>query len=274
MFTLNCKGRLLTIGEPIVMGIINATPDSFFSGSRRESVIEALDTAGKMLTAGATILDIGGQSTRPGAEPLGAEEETKRVLPVIEAIKEKFPDACVSIDTYFAGVAEAAVAAGASIVNDISGGAYDPGMLDTVAGLHTPYVCMHLKGVMGDMHKKPVYKNITREILDYFIERIAVCKEKGMHDIIVDPGFGFSKTIDHNFELLKGLSVFSILQEPLLIGVSRKSTIYKTLKTSAEESLNGTTVLNTVALLKGANILRVHDVREAMEAIRLTNRLL
>lgn len=273
MFTLNCKGRLLTITEPITMGIINATPDSFFSGSRRESVIEALDTAQKMLEEGATILDIGGQSTRPGAEPLGAEEETKRVLPVIEAIKNRFPDAFLSIDTYFASVAEAAIAAGASIVNDISGGSYDPSMLDTVAALRTPYICMHLKGMMGQMHTVPVYQNITKELLDYFIERIALCREKGIHDIIIDPGFGFSKTIEHNFELLKNLSVFSILQKPLLIGLSRKSTIYKTLETSPEASLNGTTVLNTAGLLKGATILRVHDVREAMEAIRLTRHL-
>ncbi len=273
MFTLNCKGRLLVIQEPVVMGIINATPDSFFRGSRRESVLEALETAETMLNQGATLLDIGGQSTRPGGEPLSEEDELKRVLPVIEAINLRFPDAFISIDTYHASVAKAAVEAGAVVVNDISGGTFDSDMLDTVATLHTPYVCMHIRGNSHQMHDIPVYEDLTREVLDYFIEKTAICRGKGIDDLIIDPGFGFSKTPAHNFQLLKQLEIFSILDKPILVGVSRKSTIYKTLGITADEALNGTTVLNTAALLKGAAILRVHDVKEAVEAIRLTSRL-
>ncbi|MDE3251336.1 MAG: dihydropteroate synthase [Bacteroidota bacterium] len=273
MFTLNCKGRLLAIREPIVMGIINATPDSFFRGSRRESVLDALETAENMLAQGAAILDIGGQSTRPGSKPLTAEDELKRVLPVVDAINRRFPEAFISIDTYHAMVAREAVSAGAVIVNDISGGSFDEAMLDTVASLHTPYVCMHNKGNPEQMHSITPYEDVTREVLDYFIAKKAICLEKGITDLIIDPGFGFSKTADLNFQLLKQLEVFSVLEKPLLIGVSRKSTIYKTLGITAEKALNGTTVLHTAALLKGAAILRVHDVREAMEAITLTNRL-
>jgi dihydropteroate synthase len=274
MFTLNCKGRLLVIHEPIVMGIINATPDSFYSGSRRESVTDALRTAEKMLADGAIILDIGGQSTRPGSENLTPDEELKRVIPVIEAINRQFPEAFISIDTYYAKCATEAVAHGASMINDISGGSFDPAILGTVGSLQVPYICMHLKGKPDTMHSNPVYENITREVLDYFIQRTADCLQAGIKDMIIDPGFGFSKTIGHNFELLKNLSVFSILKKPLLLGISRKSTIYKTLGTTPEEALNGTTVLNTAGLLNGASILRVHDVKEAVEAIRLTSHLL
>jgi dihydropteroate synthase len=273
MFTLNCKGRLLVIKEPIVMGIINATPDSFFRGSRRESVLDALATAEKMLAEGAAILDIGGQSTRPGSKPLNAESELKRVLPVVEAINKRFPEALISIDTYHAMVAREAVAAGAVIVNDISGGSFDEAMLYTVAQLRTPYVCMHIRGELDKMHTTAPYEDVTRDVLDYFIAKNAVCQEKGITDLIIDPGFGFSKTADLNFQLLKQLEVFSILERPVLVGVSRKSTIYKTLGITAEEALNGTTVLHTAALLKGAAILRVHDVKEAREAIILTSRL-
>lgn len=273
MFTLNCKGRLLVIKEPIVMGIINATPDSFFRGSRRESVLDALTTAENMLAQGAAILDIGGQSTRPGSKPLTAEDELKRVLPVVDAINRRFPEAYISIDTYHAMVAREAVAAGAVIVNDISGGSFDEAMLDTVASLHTPYVCMHIRGSQDQMHAITPYEDVTREVLDYFIAKKAICQEKGITDLIIDPGFGFSKTADLNFQLLKQLDVFSILEKPVLVGVSRKSTIYKTLGITAEKALNGTTVLHTAALLKGAAILRVHDVTEAKEAITLTSRL-
>lgn len=255
------------------MGIINATPDSFFLGSRRESVLEALATAETMLASGATILDIGGQSTRPGSQPLTAEDELKRVLPVVDAINRRFPEAFISIDTYHAQVAKEAVETGAVIVNDISGGSFDTAMLDTVASLHTPYVCMHIRGKLDQMHAISHYEDVTKEVLDYFITQKAVCVEKGITDLIIDPGFGFSKTADLNFQLLKQLEVFSILEKPVLVGVSRKSTIYKTLGISAEEALNGTTVLHTAALLKGASILRVHDVKEAREAITLTSRL-
>jgi dihydropteroate synthase len=273
MFTLNCKGRLLVIGEPIVMGIINATPDSFYSGSRRQSVEEALATAEKMLRDGATILDIGGQSTRPGSDIITEDEELHRILPVIEAIHKEFPASFLSVDTYYSKVATAAVHHGADIVNDISGGTFDEDMLNAVAALHVPFVCMHVKGTKDNMHLTPEYTDVTKEVLDYFIEKKAACEKAGIKDMIVDPGFGFSKNSTHNFELLKKLEVFSILRKPLLVGVSRKSTIYKTLGITAEEALNGTTVLNTAALLKGASILRVHDVKEAMEAIKLTSHL-
>lgn len=269
MFTLNCKGKLLTISKPIVMGIINTTPDSFFQGSRQATVDAALQKAEQMIAEGATILDIGGQSTRPGSEQIGAEQELVRVLPVIEAIHQQFPDAFISIDTYHAAVAKQAVEAGASIVNDISGGTLDEAMLKTVAYLHTPYICMHTKGNPTNMQQEAVYENVTKEVLEFFIHQTEKCRLAGINDVIVDVGFGFAKTIQHNFQLLKELSVFHMLQKPLLVGISRKSTIYKTLGITANEALNGTTVLNTIGLLNGANILRVHDVKEAIECIKL-----
>jgi dihydropteroate synthase len=269
MFTLNCKGRLLTIDKPIVMGIINVTPDSFYSGSRKSSVDEALQTAEKMLAEGATILDIGGQSTRPRSEQITESEEADRVLPVIEAIIKDFPSAFISIDTFYASVAQQSVDAGACIVNDISGGLLDDDMLQTVGVLKVPFVCMHMKGTPATMQQLALYENVTREVLDYFIKRTEACRKAGIHDMIIDPGFGFAKTFAHNFELLKNLEVFKMLQKPLLAGISRKATIYKTLHIPVEEALNGTTVLNTSALLNGANILRVHDVKPAMEAIEL-----
>lgn len=274
MFTLNCCGRLLVIDRPIVMGIINPTPDSFYSGSRHESVDEALAKAGEMLRQGATILDIGGQSTRPGSGIAGVEMEIKRVLPVMEAIHHVFPNAYISIDTFQSKVAKAAVKAGAVMVNDISGGSFDKNMLATVANLQTPYVCMHLKGSVDTMHTTFQYEAVCKEVVDYFIQKIAECTQAGIHDMILDPGFGFSKSSAENFDLLKHFEVFTILQKPILLGVSRKSTIYKTLGLTANESLNGTTVLHTAGLLKGATILRAHDVKEAMQAILLTQPLL
>jgi len=271
MFTLNCKGRLLVIDSPIVMGIINTTPDSFYSGSRKSKVDEALQTAAQMLNDGAAILDIGGQSTRPGSEQISAAEELKRVIPIIEAIHKEFPESFISIDTYHATVAEHAVEAGASIVNDISGGMTDTNMLATVANLKVPFVCMHIKGTPQNMQLQAVYENVTKEVLDFFIHQTEKCRLAGIHDVIIDPGFGFGKTIAHNFTLLKELNVFKMLQKPLLLGISRKSLIYKTLEITTEEALNGTTVLNTIGLLKGANILRVHDVKEAMETIKLVS---
>ncbi len=273
MFTLNCKGKLLTIDKPIVMGIINTTPDSFFQDSRQATVDAALKKAGQMLGEGATLLDIGGQSTRPGSEQIGPEEELKRVLPVIEAIHQQFRDAVISIDTYHAQVANQAVEAGASIINDISGGVLDKNMFSTVASLHVPYICMHTKGTPATMQQEAIYENVTKEVLDFFIHQIETCRLAGINDVIVDVGFGFAKTIAHNFQLLKELAVFSMLQKPLLVGLSRKSTIYRTLGIVAEDALNGTTVLNTIGLLNGANILRVHDVKEAVECIKLVEEM-
>ena len=269
MFTLNCKGRLLVIDRPLVMGIINATPDSFFPGSRNNGVDEITKRAEKMLGDGADIIDIGGQSTRPGSELISAEEEIERVAPAIKAIAGKFPEAFISVDTFYSEVARAAVDAGATIINDISAGNIDNKMIETVAELKTPYVLMHMKGMPQTMQQNAVYENVTREILDFFISKTHELKNTGIIDIIIDPGFGFAKTIDHNFELLKNLSVFKMLDKPVMVGISRKSTIYKTLGVSAEEALNGTTVLNTIGLINGASILRVHDVKEAKEAVRL-----
>lgn len=269
MFTLNCKGRLLVVEKPIVMGIINVTPDSFYAGSRKESIEAVIRQAGKMLEEGAAVLDIGGQSTRPGSEQIGGEAEAERIIPVLTELSSKFPDAILSVDTYHSSVAEKAVKAGASIVNDISGGQLDPAMIETVGKLNVPYVCMHTKGNPEYMQQLASYEDVTLEVLDYFIQKKEECRKAGINDVIIDPGFGFAKTIAHNFELLKKLTVLKILDRPILVGLSRKSTVYKTLGTTPEEALNGTTVLNTIALLNGANILRVHDVKEAMETIKL-----
>lgn len=269
IFTLNCKGRIIVIDKPLVMGIINTTPDSFYHGSRFINQQEIFQQVEKMLREGADIIDIGGQSTRPGSEKINVDEELLRVIPGIELISKEFPDTVLSVDTFYAKVAAESVAAGARMVNDISCGSIDPDMLAVVAGLEVPYICMHTQGTPDIMQQKPYYENLTREILDFFIEKTAACRLAGIKDIIIDPGFGFGKTIRHNFELLRNLDVFKMLDKPLLMGISRKSTIYKTLNTTADEALNGTTVLNTIGLLNGANILRVHDVRQAKETILL-----
>ena len=272
MNSINCKGKLLSLDEPVVMGIINATPDSFYEGHLKLNSEGILALAGKMIQDGAAILDIGGLSTRPGSTPVSVQEETDRVLPVIEAIRKVYPEIILSIDTYNSQVARAAVNAGASIINDISGGNLDKDMLNTVAGLQVPYICMHMQGTPATMQQAPVYSNVVKEVLDFFIAKIDACNKAGIKDVIIDPGFGFGKTIEHNFQLLKELAVLSITNKPILAGLSRKSTIYKTLGITAADALNGTTVLNTMALLNGASILRVHDVKEASEAIKLFNR--
>ena len=270
---LNCKGRLIKWDQPVVMGIINATPDSFHSNSRAKTIENAVTMAETMLAQGASILDIGGQSTRPGSEIIGPEKETERVLPVIEAIIQKFPEVILSIDTYYADVARVAVNAGASIVNDVGSGLTDADMLDTVALLKTPYICMHHSGSSADLHH-PMASNATiQAVFDFFIERLDACKIAGIKDIIIDPGFGFGKTVEANFALVRDLAILKQLHHPILLGVSRKSSIYKTLGGSAETALNGTTVLNTIGLMNGANILRVHDVKEAKEAIQLVTKI-
>jgi len=269
MYTLNCKGRLLVIEKPVVMGILNITPDSFYSGSRVQQLDAILLKAEQMIREGAAILDIGGQSTKPGSDRLTAAEELQRVLPAIQLIKETFPETFLSIDTYHSIVAKETVAAGADIINDISAGEMDEQMIATVAALHVPYIAMHMKGSPETMQQNPVYEDVTKEVIDYFIQKLNVCRQAGIADIILDPGFGFGKTIQHNFQLLKKLEVFQLFHVPILAGLSRKSTIWKTLNTVPEEALNGTTVLNTIALTKGASILRVHDVKEATEAIAL-----
>jgi len=266
---LNCKGRLLVVEKPLVMGIINVTPDSFYVGSRSTAIDTILPLAEKMLADGADIIDIGGQSTRPGSNMIPADEEIKRVIPAIASIARRFPLAFISIDTFYSTVAKAGVDAGASMVNDISAGGIDGDMIKTVASLKVPYVLMHMKGTPQTMPQEAIYENVVREVLDFFITKTHELKQAGIQDVIIDPGFGFAKTIDQNFALLKDLPVFKILDKPILAGLSRKSTIFKTLGTTADHALNGTTVLNTIALQNGASILRVHDVKEAKEAVTL-----
>lgn len=269
MFTLNCKGRLLVAEKPLVMGIINITPDSFYEGSRLSETSILLKKAEQMLLEGATILDIGGQSTRPGSEAVSEDDELKRVTGAIGALHRHLPEAIISIDSFYAKVAAEAVAAGASIVNDISGGTLDAAMHSTVAGLRVPYICMHMKGSPQTMLQHTGYEEVITEVMDYFIAKLDACKKAGIHDVIIDPGFGFAKTTEQNFRLLKNMAALKIFDKPILAGLSRKGTIYKTLGTTAEQALNGTTVLNTLALQNGAGILRVHDVKEAMEAVTL-----
>jgi dihydropteroate synthase len=273
MYSLNCNGRLFRMDGPKVMGIINTTPDSFYEGSRLNQLDEILRRAEQMIADGASILDIGGQSTRPGSEQIKAEEELKRVLPAIEAINRRFPQQMISIDSYYSKVVKAAVEAGAGIVNDVSAGSIDEKLIPTVAALKVPYVLMHMKGHPQNMQKNPEYKNVTEEVFDFLNFRSGQLKDAGIEDLIIDPGFGFGKTIEHNFSLLNQLDYFHHLDKPIMVGLSRKSTVYRTLKTTPEQALNGTTVLNTIALLKGADILRVHDVKEAVEAIKLVNAL-
>lgn len=271
MFTLNCNGRLLVVDKPLVMGIINATPDSFYEGSRQQTVDAIMLQAEKMIKDGAAILDIGGQSTRPGSSIVNADEELKRVIGAIKAIHQNFPETFISVDTYYSLVAKEAIAAGASLINDISAGSMDENMITTVAALKVPYILMHMQGTPQNMQQSPKYENVTREVLDFFIAKIDELRTAGINDIIIDPGFGFGKTIAHNFELLRNLAVFKIIDRPLLLGISRKSTIYKTLDINPTEALNGTTVLNTIGLMNGATIIRVHDVKEAKETARLVS---
>jgi len=267
--TLNAGGRLIDLSSPKVMGIINLTPDSFFAGSRKQGVAEALQQAEKMLDEGAAFLDLGAYSSRPGAEDISVQEETDRLLPVVEAIAERFPDAVLSIDTFRAKVAEAAISAGGHIINDISGGQLDDDMFATVSRLQVPYILMHMKGTPQNMVKQAHYEDVFAEVYDYFVDGYYRLKQLGVHDVIIDPGLGFAKKTEHSYALINRLQDFNLLQLPLLVGVSRKTMIYKPLGVTADEALNGTTVLNTIALTKGANILRVHDVKEAVEALKL-----
>ena len=266
--TLNVGGRLIDLHTPIVMGILNITPDSFFDGGRY--LHNSVKQAEKMLKEGATIIDVGGYSTRLGATDISEQEEIQRVVPVIRNIRREFPDCIISIDTFRASVARAAVESGAVIVNDVSGGSLDAAMFETVAQMQVPYILMHMRGTPQTMTKLTDYNNVLTDLMDYFNERVFQLRTLGVKDIIIDPGFGFAKTRAQNYELLKNLSYFRMLNLPILTGVSRKSMVWKTLDITSDEALNGTTVLNTLAVLNGASILRVHDVREAMEVIKLT----
>ncbi|MEM8908691.1 MAG: dihydropteroate synthase [Bacteroidota bacterium] len=267
--TLNCKGQLLDIRRPCVMGILNVTPDSFFDGGRYLQAHTILQQIEKMKRAGASIIDIGGMSSRPGASLISEAEELSRVLPVIEQIQQHFPDTILSVDTFRAKVAKESVAAGASMINDISAGRLDEELLATIAQLDVPYILMHMQGQPQTMQDQPQYENVVVEVLDFFIEKVGKLKTLGLEDIILDVGFGFGKSIDHNYELLKNLGGFRILDLPIMAGLSRKSMIFKVLQTTAEKALNGTTALHMVALQNGAKILRAHDVEEAMQTIQL-----
>jgi dihydropteroate synthase len=271
MFTLNCNGKLLTAKAPLVMGIINLTPDSFYEDSRVDGVDEVLRHTEQMLRDGADIIDIGAQSTRPNATLLTEDQELSRIAGIMDVVTDNFPEAIFSVDTFYSRVAKLCVAAGASMVNDISGGEIDKEMFSIVAKLNVPYVCMHMRGTPQTMRKHTQYDDVTKSVLDYFIVKLQECRQAGINDVIIDPGFGFSKNSAQNFELLRNLRALKMAGVPLLVGLSRKSTIYKTLHVTAADALNGTTVMNTIALVNGADILRVHDVREAKEAVKLAS---
>lgn len=271
--TINCKGQLIDLAAPKVMGILNITPDSFYDGGAYKNENGILLQVEKMLHEGATFIDVGAYSSRPGAEHVSEDEELKRILHIVKLLVKNYPNILLSIDTFRSKVAKQCIESGACMINDISAGKLDDNMLQTIAALRVPYIMMHLKGTPQTMQQNTNYENIIKEIIFYFSERIATAKQLGIIDMIIDPGFGFSKTLEQNFEILNELELFKMLDKPILAGTSRKSMIYKTLETSANEALNGTSVLNTVALQKGASILRVHDVKEAMECIKLVEKL-
>ncbi|MFL2572543.1 MAG: dihydropteroate synthase [Flavobacteriaceae bacterium] len=270
---ISCKGKLIDLTTPKIMGILNLTPDSFYDGGLYNNIDSALAQTEKMLLEGATFIDIGGASSKPGTVEISIDEELARVLPALEEIHKKFPETIISIDTYRSDVAKKAVEAGAAMVNDISGGNLDAKMLKTVGMLGVPYVAMHMLGKPENMQDKPSYNNILTHIRSFFASKIDTAHKAGIHDIIIDPGFGFGKNLEHNYSLLKNLSSIQIHGIPMLIGVSRKSMIHKLLQIEVTDALIGTTVLNTVALLQGTQILRVHDVKEAHQAVQLIEKL-
>ncbi|HHT29945.1 MULTISPECIES: dihydropteroate synthase [Petrimonas] len=272
--SININGNLIDLSTPLVMGIVNITPDSFFQESRKQSESEIVNRVRQILEEGGRIIDIGGQSTSPTSSLIPATEEFNRLEPALRIIRKEFPDAILSVDTFYSEVAKPAVEKyGVNIINDISGGQIDGKMFDTVARLNVPYILMHMRGTPQTMQQHTGYDNLIQEILYYFSERIAKLNLLGVNDIIIDPGFGFSKTMDQNYQLMAYLKYFNIFEVPILAGISRKSMIYKLLECSPQESLNGTTVLNTVALLSGAAILRVHDVKEAVECVKIAKKI-
>lgn len=270
---LNCKDKLLDLSQPKIMGIVNLTPDSFYGGSRFSNDAKLLEEVERMMTAGMSIVDVGGMSSRPGAEIIDVDTEINRVLPAIENIRKTFPELIISIDTIRSEVAVRAIDAGAGIVNDISAWTIDPRLIEVVAEKGVPYILIHMLGRPKDMQVNPQYSDVVKHVLDFFAVKSRFAKDLGIKDIILDPGFGFGKSIDHNYQLLNSLSVFRILDCPILIGLSRKSMIYKLLKTTSEHALNGTTACHMVALMNGAKILRVHDVKEAADAIAIFDKL-
>ncbi|QXP59786.1 dihydropteroate synthase [Olleya sp. HaHaR_3_96] len=271
--TINCKGKLIDLSTPKVMGILNVTPDSFFDGGRYKDENSILNQVETLLNQGATFIDIGAYSSRPNAPFVSEDEELQRILPIIKLLVDKFPDINISVDTFRSTIAKATIEAGAALINDISAGHLDNNMLQTIADLHVPYIMMHMRGTPQTMQTMTVYDNLVKDINFYFSERIATARALGIIDLVLDPGFGFAKTLAQNFELLNKFELLNITELPLLAGLSRKSMIYKTLDTTANDALNGTTALHMIALQKGAKILRVHDVKEAQECITLYNQL-
>ncbi len=267
--TINCKGKLVDLSTPKVMGILNVTPDSFFDGGNYSSDKEILTQTEKMLLEGATFIDIGAYSSRPNAAHISEEEELKRLIPIVELLVNNFPSILISVDTFRSEIARKSIVSGACMINDISGGTLDNKMFKTIGELQVPYVLMHINGTPQDMQNNPTYTDILIEVAHYFSEKITALRKEKVNDIILDVGFGFGKTVEHNYTLLKNLSYFKSIGVPLLTGVSRKSMLYKLLNTSAIEALNATTAANTIALMNGTNILRVHDVKEAMEAVKI-----
>ncbi len=270
---INVNGKLLDLSCTQVMGILNVTPDSFYSGCRAQTEKDIADRARQILEEGASIIDIGAYSSRPNAEHITAEEELNRLRPALEILNKNHPDAVISVDTFRATVAEACVKEyGVAIINDISAGEMDEKMFDVVAKLQVPYIMMHMQGTPQDMQLTPHYDNLLKDVFLYFAKKVQLLRDRGLNDIILDPGFGFGKTVEHNYELLNHLDEFRVFELPLLVGVSRKSMIYKLLDITSEEALNGTTVVNTIAIEKGADILRVHDVKEAMQAVKIVQK--
>ncbi|MCW4468830.1 dihydropteroate synthase [Flavobacterium sp. MFBS3-15] len=270
---INCKGTLIDLSEPKVMGILNCTPDSFFDGGKYGNEAELLKQAEKMLSEGADFIDVGAYSSKPNADFVTEQEELERIVPVVELVLKHFPEAIISADTFRAAVAKACVESGAAIVNDISAGMLDDKMPETVGQLKVPYIMMHMRGTPQTMVKLTQYDDIVKEMLAYFAERISVARDFGINDIIIDPGFGFAKTLLQNYEVLGKMQLLQMVELPILAGMSRKSMIYKPLGITPQEALNGTTSLNTVALMKGAKILRVHDVKEAVECVKIFKNL-
>jgi len=270
---INCKGKLIDLSVPKVMGILNVTPNSFFDGGKYKNEGEIISQVEKMLSEGATFIDIGAYSSKPSAEFVTEQQEIDRIVPAIELILKHFPETLLSIDTFRAAVAKASIESGAAIINDIAAGELDDKMFDVIAKYNVPYIMMHMRGNPQTMQSMTQYEDIVKEILFYFSEKVKKARSIGINDLILDPGFGFAKTTDQNYEVLQKMELFNVLELPVLAGVSRKSMIYKTLNNTAQEALNGTTVINTIALTKGAKILRVHDVKEAVECVNLMNKI-
>lgn len=272
--TINCKGNLIDLSTPKVMGILNVTPDSFFDGGKYKSESDILSQVEAMLEQGATFIDLGAYSSRPNANFVSESEELQKSIPIVELLTKEFPQILISIDTFRSEVAKNCIEAGAAVVNDISAGHLDDQMIEVVGKLKVPYIMMHMRGTPQTMQQMTSYDDLLKEMIYYFSERIQLAKSKGIVDMIIDPGFGFAKSTKQNFELLNKLELLNIIDKPLLVGVSRKSMIYKTLETTADQALNGTTSINTISLLKGAKILRVHDVKEAIETVKLFNEMI